>query len=65
MNNSRSRVESRRESARVRQQERDKRPDVDQLTELSLRGHGHCKEAKRLFEKMQVQVQEKLAGMRG
>lgn len=59
--NFRSHIEARRESAKVRQQERDKRSAVDQLTALSVRGHGHCKEAKELYAKLEVQVQEKLA----
>lgn len=54
------RIEARRESAAVRQQERNKRSDLNQLTELNARGHGHCKEADRLFAKLNQHVQDVL-----
>jgi hypothetical protein len=46
--NSRKRIEARRESARVRQQERSKRDNTSQVNILIKRGHGHCKEVTRL-----------------
>lgn len=62
--NFRSRIEARRESAKVRAEERKNITDVDQLVKLTERGDLHCKEAKRIFDKLQAQVQAKLAGMK-
>lgn len=61
--NFRSHIEARREAAKVRQVERSKRDNVDQLTALTVRGHGHCKEAKKLFAQLNKQVQDKLNNM--
>lgn len=50
--NFRSHIEARRESAKVRQQERKNRSDVDQIEKLTARGHIHCNEAKKIFAKI-------------
>lgn len=41
-----------REDAQIRQTNRNKRTDQEQLDLLISRGHGHCKEAERLIEKI-------------
>lgn len=42
----------RREEAAERQSARDNRTDADQLAKLEAAGYGHCKEAKKLREKL-------------
>lgn len=45
------RIDNRREEAKLAKEARAKRGDAGQLSLLKLRGHGHCKEAKRLGSK--------------
>lgn len=42
----------RREAAEARQAERNKRTDAQQLKMLQNRGHGHCREAKAINERL-------------
>lgn len=50
--------EMKREAARLRQEARDKRSDAEQFKLLVKRGHGHCKEAARLWAKSGLPVSE-------
>jgi len=60
--NFRSHIEARREAAKVRQVERKKRSEVEQVKVLVSRGHGHCKEAVRL-SRLSREDQLKLVGI--
>lgn len=42
------RREQRKQEAKERQEARERRSDAQQIKVLERRGHGHCKEAKRL-----------------
>ena len=46
------RKQARRLAAEERQAARDARTDEEQLKSLERRGHGHCKEAQRLRERL-------------
>ena len=47
------RLATKREEAIARSEEREIRGDAGQLARLIERGHGHCKEAKRLWHKIE------------
>lgn len=53
MKKCRVRIEERRKEADARQAARDVRGDEEQLASLEVRGHGHCKEAQRLRDRLE------------